>query len=403
MSDKREVKQEVVIGTTPELAFEAVTEARELREWFSDEAWTQVRPGGRYEVRWNQGYRAEGKFTELDPPRRAAFTWQGTGESGETAVEFTVEPADRGVEVAVVHSGFGSGEDWDKVLAEAEKGWAVGLENLKSTLETGVDLRLARQPFLGINFEPLNAKRAAKEGIAAERGIYVTGTVEDSGARAAGLEKSDVIVSIGGEETPGFQELSNALRAHGAGDVVDVDLVRGQERRTVQVTLGERPREEVPDNAEGLAQLVAERHQKTDAELKAAVEGLTEEEAGQRPAEGRWSVRQVLAHLSIVERDTQSYLASVALDGWLDGGVSNPTVIPGRLEAVLATTPTLGGLLERYFADEAETVAFLRGLPEETVAHKARFYRIGQIALSLPDHTRGHIEWIKRTVEAVRG
>jgi uncharacterized protein YndB with AHSA1/START domain len=91
MTDVREIKHRVVIDTTPDLAFEAVTRASELREWFSDQAWTEVRPGGRYEVRWNQGYRAEGTFTELDPPRRAAVTWRGTGEPGETAVEFTVE------------------------------------------------------------------------------------------------------------------------------------------------------------------------------------------------------------------------------------------------------------------------------------------------------------------------
>ncbi len=100
----------------------------------------------------------------------------------------------------------------------------------------------------------------------------------------------------------------------------------------------------------------------------------------------------------------QSYLANVALNGWLDGGLSNPTVIPGRLEAVLAATPTLRGLLERFFADEEETVTFLGGLPKETVAHKARFYRIGQLALSLPaEHTRGHTEQIKGAIEALRG
>ncbi len=404
MPDERKVAKRVVMETTPELAFEAATEARELREWLCDQAWTEVRPGGRYEVRWNEGYRAEGKFTELDPPRRAAFTWQGRGEPGETAVEVTIEPTEDGVEISLIHSGFGWSGQWDEAASQAEKGWTTGLENLKSTLETGVDLRLARQPFLGINFDILDAERAADEGIAAERGIYVTGTAEGSGARAAGLKKGDVIVALGGVPTPGFQELNTALRSHRAGDLVDLDLVRGQKQETVQATLGERPREEVPGTAAGLAQLVAQRYGETDAELQAAVEGLREEEAGQPPAGGRWSVKQVLAHLSIVEREMQSYLANVALNGWLDGGLSNPTVIPGRLEAVLAATPTLRGLLERFFADEEETVTFLGGLPKETVAHKARFYRIGQLALSLPaEHTRGHTEQIKGAIEALRG
>lgn len=403
MSDKRQIKHKVVIETTPQQAFEAVTEASELREWLSDQAWTEVRPGGRYEVRWNQGYRAAGQFTALDAPRRAAFTWQGTGEAGETSVKFSIEPADGGVKVSVVHDGFGPSAEWDEPMAEAEKGWTAGLENLKSTLETGVDLRVARQPFLGVAFDILNAERAAEEGIAVERGIYVTEAVEDSGARAAGLGRGDVIVSIGGIETPDVNGLVAALRAHRAGDVVDTDVVRGQERKTVRVTLGQRPRPEVPATATGLAQFVIEQHQETDAELKAAVEGLTEEEAEQCPAEGEWSVKQVLAHLSIVERAYQNFLANVALNGWQDGGQHNPTTIPGRLAAVLAVTPTLTGLLERFFSDEAEMAAFLGGLPEESVAHKARCYRIGQIMAFHPRHTREHIKQIEQIIQAVRG
>jgi uncharacterized protein YndB with AHSA1/START domain len=402
MPKKRKIKKTVVVDTTPEAAFEALTQASELREWFSDEAWTAVRPDGRYDVRWNQGYRSDGRFTKLDPPRRATVTWQGTGEPGETKIRFKVKPADEGTQVKVTHSGFGPGHEWDKAVAQSEKGWGAGLENLKSTLETGVDLRLARQPFLGIAPDTLNAERAAKEGIAAEQGIYVLGTVEESGARAAGLAQGDVIVAFGGIETPGLQELGAALRGQAVGDVVDVDLVRGQERETVQVTLGKRPQAEVPDTAEELADLLAEQLKEVDQELKAAVEGLTDEAAEQSPAEGEWSVKQVLAHLSSGERGLHNLLVNWAVNGWLDGGPIGADAVPGQLEAVLAVTPTLQGLLEQYLTDEAQTVAFLRRLPEETVAHKARYRRIGEAVLNGPGHTREHIEQIKTTSAAVR-
>jgi uncharacterized protein YndB with AHSA1/START domain/uncharacterized damage-inducible protein DinB len=403
MSEKRKVKQKVVVDTTPELAFEALTKAGELREWFSDYAYTEVRTGGRYAVHWNQGYHVEGKFTELDAPHRAAITWQGTGEPAETKVWFAVKPADDGVKVMVKHGGFGPGEEWDSALAEAEKGWATTLENLKSTLETGVDLRIARQPFLGILLGGLDAERAEREGIAVDEGIYINDTLEGTGARAAGLEKGDVIVALGGADTPRPQELTAALRSHQAGDVVDVELVRGQERETIQLTLGNRPAPEVPDTAKGLAEFVAERYKHTDAELKAAVEGLTEEEAAQSPAEGEWSVKEVLAHLSIGERGFQNFLANMALDGWLDGGPGNPAAIPGRLEAVLSMTPSLQGLLDRFLADEAETVAFLQRLPEETLAHKARFYRMRQALAFVSLHTQEHTGQIKSTIEVIRG
>jgi uncharacterized protein YndB with AHSA1/START domain len=391
------------VETTPEAAFEAVTQGSELREWFSDEAWTAVRSDGRYDVRWNQGYRSDGRFTKLDPPRRATVTWQGTGEPGETKIKFKVKPVAEGTWVTVIHSGFGPGDEWDKAVAQSEKGWSAGLENLKSTLETGVDLRSARQPFLGISFDTLNAKQAAKEGIAADEGIYVLGTVEESGARAAGLGQGDVIVAFAGTETPGVQELGAALHAHTAGDVVAVDLVRGKERETVQVTLGKRPQAEVPDTAEELADLLAKQLEEVDQELKAAVKGLTDEEAEQSPAEGEWSVKKVLAHLSSGERRLHNLLVNWAANGWLDGGPIGADAISGQLEAVLAVTPTLQGLLERYLTDEAETVAFLRRLPEETVVHKARYRRIGEAVLYGPGHTREHIEQIKDAVAAVRG
>jgi len=403
MSEGRTVQRQVTIETTPGLAFAAITKASELREWMSDEAWTEPRPGGRYEVRWNSGYRAEGRFIEVEAPRRAIVAWLGTGEPGQTTVQFGVEAVAGGVEVTLVHRGFGVGAEWDKAVAESEAGWTGGLENLKSTLEAGVDLRFARRPFLGIIFDILDAERAAKEGIAAEAGIYVNLAVEGGGARVAGLKKGDVISSIGGIETPGFQELVNALQARRARDVVDVELARGQQRETVQVTLGQRPLQELPVTAEELAEALAQGYKETDGALQAAVEGLTEDEAGRRPAEGEWSVKEVLAHISAVERDQQCFLGVFALDGWLDTGPGNASALAGRLAATLSITRTLQGLVDRFLTDEAETVAYVGSLPVETMAHKARFRRIAQNMLGLPDHTREHIEQLKATIAAVRG
>jgi len=92
------------------------------------------------------------------------------------------------VAVTVVHDKFGSGEEWERAITEAEKGWATGLENLKSTLETGADLRIAHRPFMGILPAQLDADRIAREGIAVNQGVYITGTVEGSAAHGRRAE-----------------------------------------------------------------------------------------------------------------------------------------------------------------------------------------------------------------------
>ncbi len=399
---ERKVERSTLIDTTPEMAFEALIKASELREWMCDYAWTVIQPQGAYQVRWDSGYYANGRFVELDPPRRAAITWHGTGEPGETTATFTVEPEAGGTRVTIVHAGFGPGTEWDAHVAASEKGWDGGLDNLKSTLETGIDLRITRRPFMGILFDGLNADRAAKEGIAVNEGVYINDTVEGSGARAAGLVKGDVIISLGGVATPGFLELGPILSNHQAGDTIEAAVVHGQERRTILLTLGQRPAEQVPATLDDLANRLAELYAETDAAIKAAVVGLTDQEASRSPAKGEWSVKEVLAHLSVTERDAQCFGFCVAVDGFVDTGPGDLAALSGRLAAALEVTPTLEGLVSRFLADEAETVALIRRLPAATAAHKARFHRLGQYLVGFPAHTKEHIEQIKATIKAVR-
>ena len=399
---ERKVERSTLIDATPEMAFEAVTKASELREWMCEYAWTMIQANGVYHARWEGGYYTNGRFVELDPPRRAVITWLGPGEPGETVVTFTVQPEAGGTRVTIVHTGFGSGPEWDEAVAGSEKGWDRGLDNLKSTLETGIDLRIVNRPFMGILFDVLNADRAAKEGIAVSEGVYINDTVEGSGARAAGLVKGDVIISLDGVATPGWHELGPILGSHQAGDTIEAVVVHGQDRRTIPLTLGRRPAEEVPATLEGLADRVAELHAEANAALKAAIVGLTEAEAGRSPAKGEWSVKEVLAHLSVTERDAQCFGFCVAVDGFVDTGPGDLAALEGRLAAALEVTPSLDGMVSRFLTEEAETVALIRRLPAATAAHKARLHRLGQYMVGFPAHTRDHIEQIKATIKAVR-
>jgi uncharacterized protein YndB with AHSA1/START domain/uncharacterized damage-inducible protein DinB len=401
-SNERSIQQEQFIKAPTEHVYEALTVAGDLAGWLCDYARTAPRPGGRFEARWRSGYEARGHFTELRPDG-VGFSWRGTDEPGETRVWFDLIPAEGGTLVRVTHSGFGPEPEWEKPLAEAEKGWSMSLENLASLLETGIDLRLARQPFLGVGLEPLDAQRAAREGIAAEAGVYLTNVIEGAGAQAAGLQKGDVIVAIEDVEVRDFDSLVAGLRAYRAGDGVEMTFVRGQERMATTVELGSRPRPEVPEDLDALVARVEAEQAKVNGELAEAVAGLTEDLAGREPAPGEWSVKQTLAHLSVTERDILYWYGQIILGEWASEMTGNPSTVPEKLAMTLAAAPAVPALLERFQQDQAESLAFIRSLRPDIVARKARYRRIAEMALEMFDHTREHIGQIRAAAEVAQG
>ncbi|HSB55647.1 MAG TPA: M28 family peptidase, partial [Gemmatimonadales bacterium] len=71
-------------------------------------------------------------------------------------------------------------------------------------------------------------------------GVRLTGVRAGSPAEKAGLKGNDIIVQIGETKVPDLQGMTNALRAHKPGDVVEIRILRDGAEQRVQVTLGTR-------------------------------------------------------------------------------------------------------------------------------------------------------------------
>ncbi|HET7430142.1 MAG TPA: SRPBCC family protein [Nocardioides sp.] len=119
-----------------EEVFAAWTDVDRLAAWW----WPQLagttyavdaRPGGRYRIQSPAiGATVTGVYTEVDPPRRLAFTWvwQDEGEPGsavEDTVVVTFEPVDDGTRVTVAHTSVAHVPD-----GGAEQGWGDVLDRL---------------------------------------------------------------------------------------------------------------------------------------------------------------------------------------------------------------------------------------------------------------------------------
>jgi uncharacterized protein YndB with AHSA1/START domain/uncharacterized damage-inducible protein DinB len=388
-TSKTAVKLTSIINASPQQVLDSFQHECRLREWLCDVARTQPRKGGLFEVHWNSGYEARSVFTALKPPGTIAFTWLGIGEPGETSVRVTLKLVEGGTKVTLVHSGFGTGKRWAGRAEEFEREWNDGLDNLKSVLETGLDLREARQPRLGLGWED------APDGT----GVLVNVVIEGGPCERAGLQVGDVIVRAGDRKVRSDPDWMQAFYSWRAGQRVPFTVMRAGKRLRLVAELGQRPVPDVPDDPAVLVEQVRQAHEKSIAALRASVLLLTDEQSGRAPAEGEWSVKQVLAHLCASEQGLRSRFTDVLLGNESHGVEAR---LPEQFAAILTGSFTAGALLDRLERELAESRAFVAALTPEHRTNKWRYRQIAQALLNFAWHTGYHIGQVQATVEKIK-
>jgi hypothetical protein len=339
----------------------------------------------------------------VERPHRIELTWEGKDEPGETNLVFEIEALDQGTAVTLIHSGYGADTLWDKAVTEAESSWPLALENLESVLTTGIDLREASRPILGIVPEQLTLERAAREDVGSDSGVYLANVVEDGGAAEAGLEPGDVITSIGGMAVHDSDSLTTTLASHRAGDRVQVVFVRGRVRRTAAVELKPRSMPEISFNPQQVVEHTLREQAAVMADLRHALAGVSEEVAEKRPSPDEWSVKETLVHLSLGELATQQWFQDMIL-GTTPGQMGgNPNTAKEMFAMVFATTPTVEALLARLERESAETLALFAALRPEVAAMKTRYRRMASRVRLWSSHARDHLKQINAAIESVKG
>ena len=112
------------------------------------------------------------------------------------------------------------------------------LHAVEELLETGeVDLA-----YMGVAPAPLTPQIADQFGLEEQEGVLVAEVPEGGPADQAGIEPGDLVTAVGGEEVRSVEDFLGLLRRSERGDVVEVELVRDGDERTIDVTLAGRPR-----------------------------------------------------------------------------------------------------------------------------------------------------------------
>lgn len=97
--------------------------------------------------------------------------------------------------------------------------------------------------WLGVSIEDVTRSLAKKKDLKVEEGAFVRGVEDDTPADSAGIKGGDVITEFDGKKISDASDLSRAVGKTKPGTVVNVTLMRNNEKKSLKATIGERSHE----------------------------------------------------------------------------------------------------------------------------------------------------------------
>jgi uncharacterized protein YndB with AHSA1/START domain len=149
-TDKDAIISEIQIAAPPERVFRALTDPKELLQWFTEESckhklWEMdAKVGGRWRFQTEKSkhvvngvdeFEGHGEVLEIDPPRLLVYTWIANWHADpkrKTVVRWELKPSRGGTLVKVTHSGLA---DEDAARKDYSGGWPGVVELLKKFIE----------------------------------------------------------------------------------------------------------------------------------------------------------------------------------------------------------------------------------------------------------------------------
>jgi 2-alkenal reductase len=122
-------------------------------------------------------------------------------------------------------------------------GFAIPMDTAQAVASQIIAQGYFSHPFLGITYQPITPAIARAYDLPAQWGVYVSRVSAESPASQAGLQRGDIIVSVGGTALDESHSYLNTLYAYQPGEQVALQVVRGGKTVELRVTLGESSRQ----------------------------------------------------------------------------------------------------------------------------------------------------------------
>src|SRR5215207_5449352 len=115
MTEPLVVRREVQIAAPPSTVFAFLTDPEKILRWIGTEATMEPHPGGLYLVNVGGEHMARGRFTEVVPVHRLAYTfgWDGREKvpPGSSLIEIDLIDQGDGTLLRMTHSGLPDAEE----------------------------------------------------------------------------------------------------------------------------------------------------------------------------------------------------------------------------------------------------------------------------------------------------
>ena len=148
MADERKVEIEIEVDASPEVVWEALTNAEELKRWFPLDARVKPGQGGSLWLSWGEGAEWESPIDIWKPGKHLRTVDEIPGKDGapptRVAVDYIIETREGKTILRLVHSGMAA-DTWEDEIDTLNAGWTAFLIHLRHylTLHRGEPRALA--------------------------------------------------------------------------------------------------------------------------------------------------------------------------------------------------------------------------------------------------------------------
>lgn len=112
-------------------------------------------------------------------------------------------------------------------------GFAISINEAKDIIKSLMNNGKVSRPYIGISGQDVVSNNSDVQG------AYVMEVVAGSGAAAAGVKPTDIIIELDGQKVTKFDDLASILDKHKVGDAVSCKLLRNGKTISVNIILSE--------------------------------------------------------------------------------------------------------------------------------------------------------------------